>query len=57
MGFAGLRPMSLLLILAIVIVLFGTKRIREIGQDLGAAVKSFREGLNGTDEKSDHDLK
>jgi sec-independent protein translocase protein TatA len=36
---------SLLLIFFIVILLFGTKRIREIGNDLGAAVRSFRKGM------------
>jgi len=55
MGIGGIRPTSLLLILAIVIVLFGTKRIREIGHDLGAAIKSFREGLGGHDDTIDKD--
>lgn len=45
MGVSGISPMSLLLILAIVIVLFGTNRIKTIGHDLGEAIKSFREGL------------
>lgn len=57
MGLAGIRPTSLLLILAIVIVLFGTKRIREIGHDLGAAIKSFREGLGGHDDQTGSDSK
>ena len=45
MGFRGISFGSLLLIFMIVIVLFGTKRIREIGKDLGAAVQNFRKGL------------
>lgn len=54
MGISGISPMSLLLILAIVIVLFGTNRIKNIGHDLGAAIKSFREGLNeGSKPKQD----
>ncbi|EKD78110.1 MAG: hypothetical protein ACD_42C00040G0004 [uncultured bacterium] len=44
MGFHGSMG-SLLLILVIVALLFGTKRIKNIGEDLGAAVKSFRKGI------------
>lgn len=47
MGFGGISFGSLLLILFIVLVLFGTKRLRSIGEDLGAAVRSFRKGLEG----------
>jgi sec-independent protein translocase protein TatA len=36
---------SLLLIFFIVILLFGTRRLREIGTDLGSAVQNFRKGL------------
>ena len=46
MGISGISPWSLLLIFGIVVVLFGTKRLRTIAQDLGVAVKSFREGMN-----------
>jgi sec-independent protein translocase protein TatA len=46
MGFAGISPGSLLLILLIVALLFGTKRLRNIGKDLGSAVRSFRQGLH-----------
>lgn len=42
---------SLLLIFLIVIILFGTKRLREIGSDLGAAVRSFRKGIQEEDKK------
>ncbi len=48
MGFAGMSPWSLLLILAIVVVIFGTKRLTSAGKDIGSAVKSFREGLDGS---------
>lgn len=46
MGFAGISPGSLLLILLIVALLFGTKRLRNMGKDLGSAVRSFRHGLH-----------
>lgn len=56
MGFnMGISLGSLLLILLIVILLFGTKRLRNIGEDLGAAVKSFRKGMQ--DEPNDSDNK
>ena len=40
--FSGIGPGSILLILVIVVVLFGTKKLRNIGTDLGAAIKSFK---------------
>lgn len=54
-GLAGISPLSLVLILAIVIVLFGTKRLRNIGHDIGTAVKSFRDGMaeGGDTDKKD----
>lgn len=52
MGFGGISPGSLLLILIIVMVLFGTKRLRNVGEDLGAAVKSFRKGMSDAENES-----
>jgi len=52
MGLGGVSFGSLLLIFLIVIVLFGTKRLRDIGEDLGHAVRNFRKGLQEPDEKS-----
>ena len=43
---------DVLIILAIVLLVFGTKKLRSIGSDLGAAVKGFRQGLAGTDPGS-----
>lgn len=37
----------LLLILLIVVLVFGTKKLRNIGSDLGGAVRSFKEGMTG----------
>ncbi len=39
---AGISIPSLLLILLIVVILFGTKKLRNIGSDLGSAIRSFR---------------
>jgi sec-independent protein translocase protein TatA len=48
----GLGIPQLLIILVIVAVIFGTKRLREVGGDLGSAVKSFRKAMNtASDEK------
>lgn len=45
MGLGGISIWSLLLILAIILVLFGTKRLRNVGSDLGAAVKGFKSSM------------
>ena len=39
---SGISPWSILLILIIVVVLFGTKKLRNVGADLGAAMKSVK---------------
>ena len=49
MGFGGISIWSLLLILAIVILLFGTKKLRNVGADLGGAIKNFKKSVK--DEK------
>ncbi|NOQ36593.1 MAG: twin-arginine translocase TatA/TatE family subunit [Methylococcaceae bacterium] len=41
----GISPVQLLIILAIVVVLFGTKRLRNLGGDLGGAIKGFRSAM------------
>ena len=45
MGFGGISIWSLLLILGIVILLFGTKKLRNVGGDLGGAIKSFKKSI------------
>ena len=45
MGFGGISIWSLLLILAIVILLFGTKKLRNVGADLGGAIRSFKKSV------------
>jgi len=48
----------LLVILAIALVIFGTKRLRSIGGDLGAAVKGFKQAMNdGESEERAKQLK
>jgi sec-independent protein translocase protein TatA len=45
MGFGGISIWSLLLILGIVILLFGTKKLRNVGGDLGGAIRSFKKSV------------
>ena len=45
MGIGGISIWSLLLILAIVILLFGTKKLRNVGGDLGGAIRSFKKSV------------
>jgi sec-independent protein translocase protein TatA len=40
-----------LIVLVIVLLIFGTKKLRNIGEDLGGAVRGFKEGMKGADEK------
>ena len=48
----------LLIILAVALVVFGTKRLRSIGSDLGAAVKGFKSAMNeGETEEAAKQLK
>jgi sec-independent protein translocase protein TatA len=46
MGFGGISVWQLLILLLIVVLVFGTKRLRNMGSDLGAAVKGFRKGMD-----------
>ncbi len=45
MGLGGISMWQLLILLLIVVLVFGTKRLRNMGSDLGAAVKGFRKGM------------
>jgi sec-independent protein translocase protein TatA len=42
-----------LIVLVVVVLIFGTKKLRNIGQDLGGAVKGFKEGMAGADAEAD----
>ena len=53
MGIGGISIWQLLIILAIVIMLFGTKRLRTLGSDLGSAVKGFRKSIQDEPDKED----
>ncbi|NBA98012.1 twin-arginine translocase TatA/TatE family subunit [Pseudomonas sp. R5(2019)] len=50
MGLGGISIWQLAIILAIVIVLFGTKRLKNIGTDVGESIKGFRKSMNSEDD-------
>jgi sec-independent protein translocase protein TatA len=45
MGIGGISIWQLLILLLIIVMVFGTKKLRNMGSDLGAAVKGFRKGM------------
>jgi sec-independent protein translocase protein TatA len=49
----GLSIWHWLIVLLVVVLIFGTKKLRNIGQDLGGAVKGFKEGMKGAEEEAD----
>jgi sec-independent protein translocase protein TatA len=51
MGMGGISIWQLLIVLVIVLLLFGTKRLKNIGSDLGGAVKGFRSAMGGDGDK------
>ncbi len=52
MGLGGISGWQLLIILLIVVLIFGTKKLRGMGTDLGGAVKSFRKAMDDGDKDS-----
>jgi sec-independent protein translocase protein TatA len=46
----GLSIWHWLILLVIVLLVFGTKKLRNIGADLGGAVKGFKDGMKGEGE-------
>ena len=46
----GLGASELLVILAIVVVIFGGRRLPELGSGFGKAIKNFKAGMSGQDE-------
>ena len=50
--FANIGPVQLLIVLVIVLAIFGTKRLRTLGSDLGSAVKGFRSAVSEADKET-----
>ncbi len=53
MGFGGIGIWQLLIILVIVLLLFGTKRLRNLGGDLGNAIKGFKGAMSDGEKDKD----
>ena len=55
MGIGGISPVQLIIILVIVLLIFGTKKLRNFGGDLGGAIKGFKKAVKeeNTDELED----
>ncbi|MET4696239.1 Sec-independent protein translocase subunit TatA [Endozoicomonas lisbonensis] len=51
MGLGGISIWQLVIILLIVVMLFGTKKLKTLGSDLGGAVKGFKDAM--ADEKTE----
>ena len=62
----SIGPLQILIVLLIVVLIFGTRKLRNLGSDLGGAIKSFkksvseeetRETMTEKKEKQDHEEK
>lgn len=53
MGLGGISIWQLLIVLAILVLLFGTTRLRSLGGDLGTAIKGFKDSMKDDDKKID----
>jgi len=53
MGLGGISIWQLLILLAIIVMVFGTSRLRNVGSDLGSAIKGFRNSMRKDEAESD----
>lgn len=53
MGIGGISIWQLLIIALIIVLLFGTKKLRTLGTDLGGALKGFKKAIKDDDEDSE----
>ncbi|MFM2340410.1 MAG: Sec-independent protein translocase subunit TatA [Pseudomonadota bacterium] len=49
----GLSTTHLIIFLVIIVLIFGTKKLKNIGSDLGSAVKGFKDGMKDGDKPAD----
>ena len=57
MGFGGISIWQLLIILLVVLILFGSKKLRSIGSDLGQGIKGFKKAINDDESKENDNSK
>lgn len=55
--FGPVGPTELLLILLIVIIIFGARRLPELGRGIGEGIRNFRKGMSGKDSKETEEKK
>ena len=55
MGLGGISIWQLAIVLLIVVLIFGTKRLKSIGSDLGGAIKGFKKSMDDDGDKSSDD--
>jgi sec-independent protein translocase protein TatA len=55
--FGSLGPQELLIILLIVIIIFGAKKLPDLGKSLGEGIKNFKGSVSGKDKDKDQDKK
>jgi sec-independent protein translocase protein TatA len=53
MGLGGISVWQLLIVLAIVVLIFGTKKLRNMGGDLGSAISNFRKSMKDGEQQTD----
>jgi sec-independent protein translocase protein TatA len=53
LGIFGISIWKLAIVLLIVVLIFGTKRLKSIGSDLGGAIKGFKKGIGDNDDAED----
>ena len=51
----GISPWQLLIVLVIVVLIFGTKKLRNMGGDIGGAVKNFKKSMKDEESPNDSD--
>jgi sec-independent protein translocase protein TatA len=57
MGLGLENPIHLLLVLVVVLLLFGAKRVPEMGRSLGAGIRGFKDALTGSDPDQPRELR
>lgn len=55
MGFGGISIWQLVIVLGIVVLIFGTKKLRNLGGDVGGAVKGFKKAMSEDESKDAQD--
>ena len=53
----GLSPAQMIILLVVILLVFGTKKLRNAGSDLGAAVKGFKKAMQDDEKAKDSEFK